>query len=349
MIFRGSAVAGETGTGYGAAFHPVMKRLIACVLAAAMPGLAAAAPGRPYVNDKKAPENRKDLEAIQTALTSVLAQARAATVCIDLGQGSGSGVIVSEDGLVLTAAHVSGGVNKEVTVIMEDGRKLKAVTLGLNSESDAAMIRITEKGKFPFIEVDRDDTARLGDWVFSLGHSGGFDKDRGSVVRLGRLVRMAESTIQSDCTLIGGDSGGPLFDLQGRLIGIHSRVGQQLQVNMHVPTSVFVKNWDPMLKTEFIGEGPFAKKPEKGKGFLGLASEPYPDGGLKVTKVGKDTPAAQAGIKEGDVLLKLNGKELKTREMLQDMLKEMAEGDPLAFDATRDGKPLTFKLKLGAR
>jgi serine protease Do len=326
-----------------------MKRLIACVLAAAIPGLTAAAPGRPYVNDKKAPENRKDLETIQAALTSVLEHARAATVCIDLGKGSGSGVIVSEDGLVLTAAHVSGGVKKNVTVVMEDGRKLKAVTLGLNSDNDAAMIRITEKGKYPFVEVDRDNTARLGDWVFSLGHSGGFDKDRGSVVRLGRLVRTAESTIQSDCTLIGGDSGGPLFDLQGRLIGIHSRVGQQLQVNMHVPTSVFVTNWDAMLKTEFIGEGPFAKKAEKGKGFLGLASEPHPDGGLKVTKVGKDTPAAKADIREGDILLKLNDKELKTREQLQDMLKEMAEGDDLAFDATRAGKPLTFKLQLGAR
>lgn len=314
-----------------------------------MPGLAAAAPGRPYVNDKKAPENRKDLEAIQTALTSVLGKARAATVCIDLGQGSGSGVIVSEDGLILTAAHVSGGVRKDVTVIMEDGKKLKAVTLGLNSETDAAMIRITEEGKYPFIEVDREDTARLGDWVFSLGHSGGFDKERGSVVRLGRLVRMAESTIQSDCTLIGGDSGGPLFDLQGRLIGIHSRVGQQLQVNMHVPTSVFVKNWDALLKSEFVGEGPFAKKPEKGKGFLGLASEAHPDGGLKVTKVGKDTPAAKADIREGDILLKLNGTDLKTREQLQETLKEMAEGDPLEFAATRDGKPLTFKLKLGAR
>lgn len=326
-----------------------MKTLIASLFVATLPWIAAAESGRPYVNDKKAPENRKDLEAIQTALTTVLEQARAATVCIDLGQGSGSGVIVSEDGLILTAAHVSTGVNKDLTVILEDGRKFKATSLGVVADCDAAMIRITEKGKFPFVTVDREDSSRLGDWVFSLGHSGGFDKERGSVVRLGRLVRMAESTIQSDCMLIGGDSGGPLFDLQGRLIGIHSRVGQQLQMNMHVPMSVYVKNWDGMLKAEFIGEGPFVQKPEKGKGFLGLASEANPGGGLKVTKVGKDTPAEKADIKEGDILLKLNGTDLKTREQLQEMLKEMAADDPLAFDATRDGKPLTFKLKLGAR
>ena len=326
-----------------------MKHLLASLLVFALPWSAFAASGRPYVNDKKAPENRKDLEAIQTALTSVLAKARAATVCIDLGQGSGSGVLVAADGLILTAGHVATGVGKDLTVILEDGRKFKAISLGVVADCDAAMIRITDKGEFPFIEIDRKDATRLGDWVFALGHSGGFDKERGSVVRIGRLVRMAENTVQSDCTLIGGDSGGPLFDLQGRLIGIHSRVGNNLPMNMHVPMSVFVKNWDGMLKSEFIGEGPFVKKPEKGKGFLGLASEPAPGGGLKVTKIGKDTPAEKADIKEGDILLKLNGTDLTTREQFQDLLKEMAVGDPLAFDATRDGKPLTFKLKLGER
>jgi serine protease Do len=326
-----------------------MKHLLASLLAFALPWSAFAASGRPYVNDKKAPENRKDLEAIQTALTSVLAKARAATVCIDLGQGSGSGVIVAADGLILTAAHVATGVGKDLTVILEDGRKFKAISLGVVADCDAAMVRITEKGEFPFIEIDRNDSTRLGDWVFALGHSGGFDKERGSVVRIGRLVRMAENTVQSDCTLIGGDSGGPLFDLQGRLIGIHSRVGTNLPMNMHVPMPVFVKNWDGLLKSEFIGEGPFVKKPEKGKGFLGLASEAAPGGGLKVTKIGKDTPAEKAAIKEGDILLKLNGTDLTTREQFQDLLKEMAVGDPLAFDATRDGKPLTFKLKLGER
>ncbi len=326
-----------------------MKHLLTSLLVFALPWSASADSGRPYVNDKKAPENRKDLEAIQTALTSVLAKARAATVCIDLGQGSGSGVLVSADGLILTAAHVATGVNKDLTVILEDGRKFKAVSLGVVADCDAAMVRITDKGEFPFIEIDRKDSTRLGDWVFALGHSGGFDQERGSVVRIGRLVRMAENTIQSDCMLIGGDSGGPLFDLQGRLIGIHSRVGLNLPMNMHVPMAVFVKNWDGMLKAEFIGEGPFVKKPEKGKGFLGLASEAVPDGGLRVTKVGKDTPADKAEIKDGDILLKLNGTDLKTREQLQDLLKEMAAGDPLEFAASRNGKPLTFKFKLGER
>lgn len=311
--------------------------------------MAFGAPERPYVNDKKAPESRKDLEVIQKALTSVLAKAREATVCIDMGEGSGSGVIVSPEGLVLTAAHVAGGVGKELTVIMEDGKRLKAESMGLVSTTDCAMVRILEKGTYPHAVMDRDDTTKLGDWVFALGHSGGFDKDRGSVVRLGRLVRTAESTIQSDCTLIGGDSGGPLFDLEGRLIGIHSRVGEVLSQNMHVPMHEFIQHWDEMTRGEFVGDGPFAKKPEKGKGFFGLATEARPEGGLKVTKVGRESPAEKAGFKEGDVILKLNGKPLTTREELQDMIKEMAPGDKMALDLLKGGKAETLEMKLGER
>jgi serine protease Do len=313
----------------------------------AWPGLSAGE--RLYVNDKKAPENRKDLEVIQSALLAALPKARAATVGIELEEGFGTGVIVSADGLVLTAAHVSGAVKKKITVILEDGTKLKAQTLGLNSETDAAMIRITEPGTWPFVEIDRNDSARLGDWVFALGHSGGFDKNRGLVTRLGRLVRMAHSTFQSDCILIGGDSGGPLFDLQGRLVGINSRVGDKAQENLHVPMSEFVGKWDDLLKGEFIGEGPFTKKPVKGSGFLGLATEARPEGGLKVTKVGKKSPAETAGLKVGDVILKLNDTPLAKREDLQNLLKEMAEGDEITLDLLRGGKNETLTLNLGAR
>jgi len=326
-----------------------MKIHLTCLFLAFLSAAAPAAEGRLYVNDLKAPENRKDVEAIQSALQKALPQARAATVCIDLGEGSGTGVIVSADGLVLTAAHVAQGVKKKVTVILEDGTRLKAETLGLVSDKDAAMIRITDKGTYPFVAMDRENTTILGDWVFSLGHSGGFDKARGSVVRLGRLVRIADGTFQSDCILIGGDSGGPLFDLSGKLVGIHSRVGQQLQMNMHVPMSVFLENWDGLNKAAFMGDGPYAQRPVKGKGFLGLATEARPEGGLRVTKVGNKSPAETGGVKEGDVLLKLNGTKLETRDQLKELLKEMAAGDELKLELERDGKPQTLTFNLGER
>lgn len=304
------------------------------------------------VNAKKAPGSRADLNTMQDALLAAIPKAQAATVCIDLGDSSGSGVIVSEDGLVMTAAHVSSGVGKDVTVIMADGTKLKAETRGLDSETDAALIQIIEKlpdGKpYPFVEINKLDDTKLGDWVFSLGHSGGFDKARGAVSRIGRLVRVANTTLQTDGALIGGDSGGPLFDMEGRLIGIHSRVGAVVGVNMHVPVKVFTDNWERMLKSEFIGEGQFAEKPEKGKGFLGLATKSA-EGGIEVIKVGKKSPAAKAGIKEGDLLRTLNGEKLDSREKLQSILAELAAGDKLALEITRDGKDETVKLKLGKR
>jgi serine protease Do len=164
-------------------------------------------------------------------------------------------------------------------------------------------------------------------------------------------VRIANSTLQSDCILIGGDSGGPLFDLTGKLVGIHSRVGNQLQVNMHVPMSEFLSNWDSMLAREFIGEGPFAEKPVKGTGFLGLATDAREGGGLRVTKVGNESPAQKGGVKEGDVLLSLNGTPLETRSQMQELLKEMAAGEEIALELERkkDGKRETLSLELGER
>ncbi len=76
---------------------------------------------------------------------------------------------------------------------------------------------------------------RIGDWVFSLGHGGGLDEERGAMVRLGRVVSLKHEAIQTDCKLIRGDSGGPLFNMNGELIGINSRVGTKLEDNLHVP------------------------------------------------------------------------------------------------------------------
>lgn len=318
-------------------------------LLALLPWFVWSLEAREYVNDLKAPQSRNDLETIQKAVQSALPKVRAATVCIEIKEGSGTGVIVSKDGLILTAAHVATGVKKKVTVILEDGTRLKAVTLGLVADKDAAMLKILDEGTYPFVEIDHDETTHLGDWVFALGHSGGFDKERGSVVRLGRLVRIANSTFQSDCMLIGGDSGGPLFDLSGKLVGIHSRVGQQLQVNMHVPMTEFIANWDGMMNSEFIGEGPYAQKPEKGTGFLGIATETRPEGGLRVTKVGEKSPAEEAGIKPGDVLLKFNGTDLEKRDQMKELLNEMSAGDEITLDTERAGKPKTYTLELGER
>lgn len=305
---------------------------------------------RHYFNDLAAPESVEDLLNIERALQTVLPQARAATVCLELGaeKGSGSGVIVSPDGLVLTAAHVTGGVNRTIEAVMEDGTRYPVRTLGLLSNTDAAMAQIEGEGPFPFVEIERDGRTRLGDWVMSLGHSGGYDEERGMVVRLGRLVRMATHTWQTDGTLIGGDSGGPLFDLHGRLIGIHSRVGKEKLENLHVPMSEFLASWEKMRDGEFVGDGPFTQKLS---GYLGVRLEEVEDeaGGVVILEVIAGQAADAAGLLAGDQLLEVDGVAVEGISGLQTLLKEKSEGEAVELKYRRGSEEKILKLKLGGR
>lgn len=304
---------------------------------------------RLYFNDLSTPKSLADLRAIQEAMQSNLSRAREATVCLQIGEGSGSGVIVSPEGLVLTAAHVTGGVGEEVKVVMEDGTEYQGVSLGLNAKTDAAMLKITDSGPFPFVEYDKVDATKLGDWVFSLGHSGGFDKARGINVRIGRLVREAETTIQSDCMLIGGDSGGPLFDMTGKVIGIHSRVGASKEESMHVPLREFQAHWEELEKSDFVGEGPFAKKTVPGSGFLGmLVEDDLEKKGLRVTELWEKGPAENAGIKVGDLIVEVEG-EKATQELLKSTLGQLGSGQKISIKWTDGEETKEKELKLGDR
>ena len=301
-----------------------------------------------FNDERKAPRTKQDLLAIQNALVESLERARKATVSISLAQGFGSGVIVSPEGLILTAAHVTGGVDEEMTVILNDGSEHKAVSMGLVSDTDAAMLRIVDEGVYPYVVINKEDDYGLGHWIFALGHSGGFDQVRGPVVRLGRIVKDSESTLHTDCKVIGGDSGGPLFDMAGRLVGIHSRVAHSMEQNMHVPMREYLKHWDALKENEFIGDGPFVERPVKGSGFLGFVST-YTDDGLLVGKVLEGGPAFKAGITSGDIILQMEGEDIISKDGFREMLKEKASGERVVLVVLRDGEQKTIEVKLGKR
>ena len=138
-----------------------------------------------------------------------------------------------EEGLVLTAGHVSGEPGKKLTVVLQDGTKLEAKALGRSSAADSGLIQITKEGKYPYVELAPPASVFKGDWIYAVGHPGGFDQERGLVLRVGRVIHRSTDTIQTDCKLIGGDSGGPLFDMPGRVVGIHSRVSMKNEQNYH--------------------------------------------------------------------------------------------------------------------
>src|SRR5205807_1727365 len=91
---------------------------------------------------------------------------------------------------------------------------------------------------------------KKGQWVITVGHPGGFRPDRSPPVRLGRVIESTKSLVRTDCTIVGGDSGGPLFDMTGKVVGIHSRIGAPLSANIHVPVDTYRDTWDRLVKGE---------------------------------------------------------------------------------------------------
>ena len=175
--------------------------------------------------------------------------------------------------MVLTAAHVCGETNREVRFTFPDGSTARGKTLGMNHEIDAGMMKITSLGPWPHVQMGDLDHARLGDWVLTLGHPGGFDPERSVVVRLGRLIRLSSEVVQTDCTVSGGDSGGPLFDMRGRVIAIHSRISDSAAENFHVPITTYHLTWDRLLNGESWGDEARPPRP-----WFGVRGEDVPSG-----------------------------------------------------------------------
>jgi len=168
--------------------------------------------------------------------------------------GEGSGVVVSEDGLIVTVGHVIAKPGNELTVIFPDGRRASAKALGVNYFRDAGLARL-EPGKWPHVEMGHSDDIKPGTWCVALGHPGGIQQGRTPPIRLGRVLNSGRGSkfLVTDATVISGDSGGPLFDLEGRVIGVHSNIGIQVNQNQHVPIDAYREKWDALVKGEVFG------------------------------------------------------------------------------------------------
>ena len=211
----------------------------------------------------KAPASVEELREIEKHVQKVLKKVMPSIVGVMVGVGQGSGVIVREDGTILTAGHVSGTPHQDATVVLNGGKNkgdiVKGTTLGKNGGIDSGMMKISKEGKYPFLEMGKSADLKVGQWVIAIGHPGGVRPNRGLVVRVGRILFVDAFVIQTDCTLVGGDSGGPLFDMQGRVIGIHSRIGdKRISENMHVPIDTFRKTWVKLAKGDSIGDAVLA-------------------------------------------------------------------------------------------
>ena len=274
-------------------------------------------------------------QKVQMALPSSMA------ATVGVGEG-GSGVIVSAEGLVLTAAHVSGPPNRSIRCIMPDGRRVKARTLGKFEFADAGMVQIEEEGPWPFVSIASAGSTRAGDWCFALGHPGGYQAERGVVLRVGKVIRTRSNLIRSDCELLRGDSGGPLFNLKGQVIGIHSRIGEPLDDNYHAPIDAFHKTWDAML----AGEDLTGFREDGQQAYLGVVVQAH-EKGLLLEEVRRESAAEASGMKEGDILQKVDDLPLEDVDELRWAIGSRAPGETVRLRYLRDGVPGQVDITLG--
>jgi serine protease Do len=199
------------------------------------------------------PKDVGELKAIEAKIEQVAAKALPCTLVVRIGESQGSGVVVSKDGYVLSAAHVVGKPGQKATFVFADGKIVNGATLGINRDNDAGLLKITDAGPWPFAEMRPAASIAPGAWCVTLGHPLGPQPGRPPVVRAGRVLQLRDGTLQTDCTIVAGDSGGPVIDLDGKVIGINSRINPpMLSMNLHVPIDAFHQSWEQLVKGEVV-------------------------------------------------------------------------------------------------
>ena len=289
------------------------------------------------VFDKPVPEDVADLLAIEKQVRKLVEKLTQCTVAVRVGRSQGSGVLVSKDGYVLTAAHVAGAPGRTAIVTLPDGRQVQGKTLGRDRSHDAALLQITGKTDWSFAEMGDLNQLKVGDWCVAGGHPGGFRKNRPAVVRLGRIIFIKEKIIQSGCTLMGGDSGGPLFDMKGHVIGIHSRIGISAGWNFHIPISVYSNSWDRLVAAESWGGG-----------LLGVGGDDHPQG-CKITSVIPESPAQKFGLRVDDIIVKLDEKLIKSFKDLAATVRKRNPGEKVTLEILRGEKTVKITAVLTSR
>lgn len=272
---------------------------------------------------KPRPQGMGDLRAMQEHQRRLAAQLRSATCTILLEGGAGSAEFLTPDGLIASAAHVTGPPGNELKVVLADGTELDAVALTADTEIDGSFAMILPgqlRHPLPYLRMAELGEPKAGDWCMVCGNSGGWDAQRGSVIRVGRLVRVTPGEIQSDTTLIGGDSGGPAVDMRGRFLGSNSRVGMTARFSLHVPLDYYHENLaEAQQRFRLVAEhgvaafqadlareaatadrGEEESRPDEGAGGDGEASGEEEDGagpeeGAEAKPADPAGPAAEAG------------------------------------------------------
>jgi serine protease Do len=266
----------------------------------------------------------------------------------------GSGFIVSSDGIVLTNAHVVDGA-KEVTVKLADHREFKAKVLGRDKASDIAVLKIDGHG-LPTVRLGNSDQLGVGDYVLAIGAPFGLEETAtaGIVSATGRSLPgdAAVPFIQTDAAVNPGNSGGPLFDSTGAVVGINSQIytnsGGYQGVSFAIPINLAQGVEQQIVKTGKVEHGRLGVEVQNVDQSLAQSFKLGSPSGALVAKVVPDSAAARAGIMAGDVITKYNGTEIADAGQLSVRVSGAAPGEKATLEIVRNGKPMTVVATVGS-
>jgi serine protease Do len=265
----------------------------------------------------------------------------------------GSGFLVSSDGLVLTNAHVVDGA-KEVTVKTSDHREFKAKVLGSDRSSDIAVLKI-EGHDFPTVRIGNSDQLGVGDYVLAIGEPFGLEETAtaGIVSAKGRSLPGDGYVpfIQTDAAVNPGNSGGPLFDSTGAVVGINAQIysnsGGYEGVSFAIPINLAVQIKDQIVKTGKVAHSRLGVEVQTLDQSLADSFKLKSPNGALVAKVAPDSAADRAGIKVGDVILKFDGASIVDAGQLSARVGAAAPGDKATIEIWRDGRTQSLTATVG--
>jgi serine protease Do len=266
----------------------------------------------------------------------------------------GSGFLVSSDGIVLTNAHVVDGA-KVVTVKLSNHREYKAKVLGADASSDIAVLKIDARD-LPTVQLGDSGQLNVGDYVLAIGQPFGLEETAtaGIVSAKGRSLPGDGYVpfIQTDAAVNPGNSGGPLFDANGNVVGITSQIytnsGGYQGVSFAIPINLAVQIKDQIVKTGKVAHARLGVEVQTLDQSLADSFKMKAPNGALVAKVEPDSAAAQAGLKAGDVILEFNGNPIVDAGQLSARVGAAAPGDKASLEVWRDGKATTLNVTIGS-
>ena len=276
------------------------------------------------------------------------------------GASLGSGFLISADGYVVTNNHViapgaKGATVESITVTLVDGKEYVAKVIGKDPTSDLALLKVNATG-LPFVRFGDSTRARVGDWVLAIGNPFGLGSTvtAGIVSALHRVgIGPYDRFIQTDAAINQGNSGGPMFNLNGDVIGINSQIISQSGGNVGIGFAIPAEDARPIIDT--LMKGNSVKR-----GYLGIGIQPMTDDiaeslglpkdrGEIISRIEPNQAAQRAGLKVGDVVVRVNGTAVTPQDTLSRLVANVAPGGTARLDVIRDGKPVTVTATAGTR